>query len=853
MQSETTTPPVYKSGGGLTRNPNAAIPYMLSPELSSRNSYKGGATMKRRCLSFLLALCMLLTFLPASALADENPAADADMAPPETADDSATQESAENSDLASKIAFPSDDANAAAFQAIDASAEENGAETTISVAPNPDAQIPEHAELMAANVTYANYSGVNYANVGLSSERVATLNKAMRMVTIQWTAIESFRTWCSSAGSYNTAVAIDGTSSTYFQAGKTYTGIPYSMANHTFDDIGWKNYVESGSITKSNMSATYYSHGKETTARGIDCSYFVYLAIREAVGPSNISYQTTATMLNSTTYYEKLTGISDMIPGDLFLTNGHVMMYVGRSGSKYAVFEADADDSKCSYNEYDSSSLSSYGCYRYKGFDTESIVNTFERDTRYPVPITAYPAQTSGKVTVYDNSLNAYSTSSRWIDYNDQCSITDIYTNGFCRVTYPTSSGSTNAYAKWSSFNPNAATPYLWSPSSNVTSYKKSNMSEKIGEVYTTDSCTVVGASGNTLQVIYPVSGGYKLGWVENSSPPTPVPVPVPDPVPTDDVLLDPIIYNSGYYFAANYDVQLQCGNDAAALQNHWLTEGISRSLPSSQCFNAGYYKNQYPEDLGNMSTEELARHFIQHGLWEGRVASEHFNIGAYKANYGDLQDAFGENLYEYAKHYIYPGWDEEQRGERVANRRIVVRFDAAGGSCATAEQPFTYRCAYGNLPAPTKAGYAFAGWYTGDGTPVSSETVATFKTDHTLYAHWTPVEQTFSLDLNGVLHGSSEILPSFDNYGRADVYINGQLIWEQCGDCWQAVHTGDTYEIKNITAQPGYIFEGVTSGTLSGTIGTEHVLVTLSFKAIESYCLDLNGVLHGSSLRSGS
>ena len=50
------------------------------------------------------------------------------------------------------------------------------------------------------------------------------------------------------------------------------------------------------------------------------------------------------------------------------MKSGHVMMYVGRNGNKYAVFEADAGDSKCSYNEHYYSTISKYYCYRFKGF-----------------------------------------------------------------------------------------------------------------------------------------------------------------------------------------------------------------------------------------------------------------------------------------------------------------------------------------------------------------------------------------------------------------------------------------------------------------------------------------------------
>jgi len=122
------------------------------------------------------------------------------------------------------------------------------------------------------------------------------------MVTVQWTATDSFYTWKAQNGSYNTAVATDGTSDTRFIAGKTYTGIPYSMADHSFDDNKWSNYVDSGSATSINMNGKFYTSSKDTTAHGIDCSYFTYTAIAAAVGYENITYEPTGSMLNSSYY-----------------------------------------------------------------------------------------------------------------------------------------------------------------------------------------------------------------------------------------------------------------------------------------------------------------------------------------------------------------------------------------------------------------------------------------------------------------------------------------------------------------------------------------------------------------------
>ena len=164
--------------------------------------------------------------------------------------------------------------------------------------------------------------------------------------------------------------------------------------------------------------------------------------------------------------------------------------------------------------------------YRFLGYiyilegNVDPVVpTTFQKDSKYPTPINTYPKATSGVLTVYDGNLSAYSTSTRNIAYNDLCTINAVYTNGYCNVTYPTSNGGKNtAYAKWSDFADGSVTPYSWSPSSNTNAYTRSNMSEVFGSVFSTDSCTVVGKSGDNLQVIYPITGGYKMGWVKSTS-----------------------------------------------------------------------------------------------------------------------------------------------------------------------------------------------------------------------------------------------------------------------------------------------------------------------------------------------
>lgn len=73
------------------------------------------------------------------------------------------------------------------------------------------------------------------------------------------------------------------------------------------------------------------------------------------------------------------------------------------------------------------------------------------------------------------------------------------------------------------------------------------------------------------------------------------------------------------------------------------------------------------------------------------------------------------------------------------ASSKIKVSFNANGGKVAKKSKTVKYKKKYGKLPAPTKSGYKFVGWYTkkSGGKKVTAKTKVKTSSKHKLYAHW--------------------------------------------------------------------------------------------------------------------
>ena len=88
--------------------------------------------------------------------------------------------------------------------------------------------------------------------------------------------------------------------------------------------------------------------------------------------------------------------------------------------------------------------------------------------------------------------------------------------------------------------------------------------------------------------------------------------------------------------------------------------------------------------------------------------------------------------------------------GIKVEHRELAIKFDANGGVVSPTSRAATLGEAVGALPAPTREGYAFRGWFTAasEGEIIKPDTVVTGAI--TLYAHWTANPYKVRFNANG-------------------------------------------------------------------------------------------------------
>lgn len=133
-----------------------------------------------------------------------------------------------------------------------------------------------------------------------------------------------------------------------------------------------------------------------------------------------------------------------------------------------------------------------------------------------------------------------------------------------------------------------------------------------------------------------------------------------------------------------------------------------------------------------------------------------------------------------------------------------------------------------------TRTGYTFKQWNTksdGTGTAYTSgQSVSNLTSTNggtvTLYAIWTV--NKYQIDVNGLLDGTNS--GSISGYGTFDITIGGTKVGENVNDYCTTHNYGSSYSISDVKAVTGKTYNGVSSGSLTGTVGTSGVSVRLKF-----------------------
>jgi hypothetical protein len=183
----------------------------------------------------------------------------------------------------------------------------------------------------AYTATNSKIASTAYTSSSLTTNQKNMVLRARQMAEVKWTPLITRYSWGGDDASYVSAnkswgskvVATDGTVTYgYFQAGKTYQGVPYSQAVYT-GYVGWNLSLDAFVAAVNNTSSNFYS-GYSTYSRtapyyGSDCSGFVSWAW-------DLSGRRTCTsLLNDSTYISP--SLSNLRIGDsLNNPSSHVVL-----------------------------------------------------------------------------------------------------------------------------------------------------------------------------------------------------------------------------------------------------------------------------------------------------------------------------------------------------------------------------------------------------------------------------------------------------------------------------------------------------------------------------------------------
>ena len=267
----------------------------------------------------------------------------------------------------------------------------------------------------------------------------------------------------------------------------------------------------------------------------------------------------------------------------------------------------------------------------------------------------------------------------------------------------------------------------------------------------------------------------------------------------TEAVLIRNAYQKTGYHFmgwAATADAKSAEYDEQAVVKNLAATEDAKVTLYAVWEVNEytvafypnggeGTMENQqftYDQELTALSKNGYTRAGYDFAGWATTDSAE-------TAEYKDAETVRNLVAEQNGILTLYAVWTAQS---------YTVSFDANGGYMMTdsTSREVTYGSTYGILPAATRTGYDFAGWYTEkeDGTAIIADNIVNITGDTILYAHWNAQKFKVSFDSNPGSGSSTPTTVSSINVTYDQSYGNlpGPTRTGYTFDGWYTASSGD-------------------------------------------------------------
>lgn len=380
---------------------------------------------------------------------------------------------------------------------------------------------------------------------------------------------------------------------------------------------------------------------------------------------------------------------------------------------------------------------------------------SFTVDTKYDTVkgFKAYPCVSSNFV-VYKSDLT---TRNGEIYTTDLCTINEVYTNGWCKVTFPLDAGGTRtAYTKISNFIKSPSTSLTkYTASEYINLYSTSSLSTQVYKIYPNDVCYKIGTSGSATQIFMPHTGGYYvLGWVKTSdltpktydnrfNPYCPIKA---FPCATSNF----VVYKSDYSTREGEIYTTDFCTINAVYSDGWcqvtfpLDSGGTRTgyTPLSNfVYNVNYTHVAYK--AGSQIDVYTRKDLAEYLTWWVGAGDTFYVVG----EYGSARQVFYPIAAEYGGGYKL-GWIPSSS---LPKTTYTVNYNANGGTGAPSAQTKTHgKDLTLSSTKPTRTGYTFVGWATSSSATTAQYSAGSVYSDNkaiTLYAVWR--KQTFTITYN--------------------------------------------------------------------------------------------------------